>query len=81
MLNKHGFKPENLKGEIIKKTKASLHYKKYRENLKKNKESLEIESILDDAVERSLFVTKLTKDFETFLNKFQIILKNIMDNV
>jgi len=81
MLDKYGFKPGNLKDEIIKKTKVCLRYKKYRENLEKNKESLEIEGVLDDAFERSLFVLKPAKNFEVFLNKFLIILKDIMNNV
>jgi len=78
---KHGFKPKNLKDKIIKKTKACLRYKKYRENLEKNKESLEIEGVLDDAFERSLFVAKPAKNFEDFLSRFMITLKDVMNNV
>jgi len=81
ILDRHGFKPENLKNEIIRKTKACLRYKKYRENLEKNRESLDIEDVLNDAYERSLFVLKPAKNFEGFLNKFLIILKDIMENV
>jgi predicted nucleotidyltransferase component of viral defense system len=81
MLDKHGFKTERLREEIVKKTKSCLRYKKYRENLEKNREALEIREALADAFERSLFVTKPAKDFEVFLRKFAVILEDIIKDM
>jgi predicted nucleotidyltransferase component of viral defense system len=81
MLDRSGFKTERLKEEIIKKTKASLHYKKYRENLGKNRESLKIAEAVDDTLERSLLVSQPTKGFEAFLKELGRTLKNIMSSM
>jgi predicted nucleotidyltransferase component of viral defense system len=81
MLEKHGFKPENLKEEITKKMKACLRYKKYRENLDKNRKSLKIKEALSDAFERSLFVTKPGVKFEEFLREFRAVLEEIMKSL
>jgi len=81
VLDKSGFKVERLKEGIIKKTKASLRYRKYRENLEKNRESLEIAEAIDDTLERSLLVSQPTKGFEAFLRKLRRTLKNIMSSV
>lgn len=67
VLSKHGFKIETLKQEAIKKIRAALYYKKYRENLERNKEALRIaKEVLEDPFERELFVTKPQRDFEKF---------------
>jgi len=69
ILQKHGFKIEDFKSEILKKIEASLYYKKYRDALEKNKEKLEIgKEILENPFERSLFIKKPEKQFEYFLN-------------
>lgn len=81
MLDKYGFKAERLKEEIIKKTKASLRYKKYRENLEKNRESLEVAEAIDDSLERRLLVSQPTKGFEAFLRKLRRTLKSIMISI
>ena len=81
MLDKSGFKVERLKEGIIKKTKASLHYRKYRENLEKNRESLEIAEAIDNTLERSLLVSQPTKGFEAFLRKLRRTLKNIIFSI
>jgi hypothetical protein len=81
MLDRSGFKAERLKEEIIKKTKASLHYKKYRENLEKNRESLETAETIDDTLERILLVSQPTKGFEEFLRRLRGTLKNIMSSI
>ena len=81
MLEKSGFQAGRLREEIVKKTKACLRYKKYRENLRKNRESLEIREVIGDTFERGLFVTKPAKDFEVFLRKFMVILKDVMNSM
>jgi len=59
ILQKHGFKIEDFKSEILKKIETSLYYKKYRDALEKNKEKLEIsKEILENPFERSLFIKK-----------------------
>jgi len=69
ILQKHGFKIEDFKSEILKKIEASLYYKKYRDALEKNKEKLEIgKKILENPFERSLFIKKPENQFEHFLN-------------
>jgi len=81
MLDKHGFEAGELKEKIIKKTRASLYYRKYRENLEKNKQFLEMKEVFGDAFERSLLVAEQTKDFDAFLRKFVAILKDVMNSI
>jgi len=81
MLHKSGFKAEKLREEIIKKTKASLQYKKYRESLEKNRKSLEVAEVIQDSFERDLLVKKPERDFETFLRDFTTFLKNVINNI
>jgi len=76
-LNEKGIKIENLKKEIVEKIKVSLYYKKYRENLERNKRIFKIgKEFLEDPFERDLFIVKLPKEFE-FL--FEESIKNLRD--
>lgn len=53
VLLKRGFKAEDLKEEILENTKASLYYKRHRENLERNRERLELdERLLEDPFQR-----------------------------
>jgi hypothetical protein len=81
MLDKSGFKAMKLRKEIVKKTKAGLRYEKYKKNLEKNRQSLEIKGTHEDTFERSLFVIKPGKDFEIFIRKSTVILKDIMNKI
>ena len=81
MLDKLGFKAERSKEEIVKKTKACLRYKKYRENLEKNRQSVRVKEALEDTFERSLFVTKPSKHFDLFLEKLVATLKDVMNSI
>jgi len=76
-LNEKGIKIENLKKEIVEKIKVSLYYKKYRENLERNKRIFKIDKeFLEDPFERDLFIAKLPKEFE-FL--FEESIKNLRE--
>ena len=76
-LNEKGIKIENLKKEIVEKIKVSLYYKKYRENLERNKRIFKIgKEFLEDPFERDLFIAKLPKEFE-FL--FEESIKNLRE--
>jgi len=78
-LSKRGIKIENLEKEIVEKIKASLYYKKYRENLERNKRIFKIgKEILEDPFERDLFITKLPEEFEVFLANFIKTLRKIL---
>jgi predicted nucleotidyltransferase component of viral defense system len=81
MLDKSGFKADKLRKEIIKKTKTSLQYKKYRESLEKNRKSLEVSEAAQDSFERDLLLKKPKKDYETFLKDFTAFLKNVTNNI
>ncbi|MHA1627233.1 MAG: nucleotidyl transferase AbiEii/AbiGii toxin family protein [Candidatus Asgardarchaeia archaeon] len=77
ILSKRGLKIEDLKEEIIRKTRAALHYKKYRENLERNRELEVGREVLDDPFERGLFVIEPEVEFEDFLKKFVKELREI----
>jgi len=78
VLYKHGFKPEDLMNGIVKKIKAALHYKKYRDALERNKEALKIDrKIMEDPFERALLVSRPTKEFEVFSRRLIGILREI----
>jgi len=81
MLEKKGFKAENMKEEIIRKVRSCLRYKKYRENLEKNRKGLNLEAIFSDTFERSFFIAELGKDFERFLKEFKAVLEEIMKSL
>ncbi|MCD6443734.1 nucleotidyl transferase AbiEii/AbiGii toxin family protein [Candidatus Bathyarchaeota archaeon] len=78
ILDKHGFRVEDYKHEIIEKIKAALYYKKYREALVRNSRELAMRrEILEDPFERSLFIVRPAKEFESFLKKFLVTLREI----
>lgn len=81
LLDEHDFNVGKLKEEIVRKIKSSLYYKKYRENLERNKKSLETEGVLEEPFERDLFVAKPPKNFEVFLRGLEDSLKSIMNYV
>ncbi len=82
VLSKHGFKAEDLKKEILEKIRASLYYKKYRENLERNIRGLELdERLMEDPFERSLLITEPRKDFEEFLESIKITLPEIAKSI
>jgi len=80
MLDKFGFKIEDFKEEILKKTQPALHFKRYRANLKRNRESLELMGALEDPFERELLVTRPPKEFDAFLKRITKLLTTIMDS-
>lgn len=78
MLDANGFKIEKLTDEIVRKTKASLYYKKYRENLEANKAAMKVSSnIFENPYERELLVVSPSRDFEKFLTRILSSLKEI----
>jgi len=81
MLDKSGFKAKELREEIVKKTKASLRYKKYRESLEKNKKSLEVAEVVQDSFERDLLVKEPKSDFEIYIKNITAFLKNVINNI
>jgi len=82
VLSRHGFKLENLRGEIIEKVGASLYYRKYRENLKRNRKELEVDvGALEDPFERGLLMVKPQRDFEDFLKSAREGLRKIANSV
>ncbi len=71
-----------LKQQIIDKILFSLYYQKYRENLEKNRKFFDIgNEILEDPFERSMFIVKPTKEFETFLRNFKIFTKHLLQEI
>ena len=81
MLDKFGFKIEDFKEEILTKTQAALHFKRYRVNLKRNRESLELMGALEDPFERELFATRPPKEFDAFLKRITKLLSMITDSL
>jgi len=82
VLDTRGFKVEQLTDEIDRKVKASLYYKKYRDNLEANKKAMKVsEGILEDPFERELFAINPPRNFERFLTKLLDLLKEIADRV
>jgi len=81
ILDKFGFKIEDFKEEILKKTQSALHFKRYRANLKKNRESLDLMNALEDPFERELFVIRPPKEFDSFLKRIAKLLIEIMENL
>lgn len=78
ILDANGFKMEKLTDEIVRKTKASLYYKKYRENLEANKAAMKVSSnILENPYERELLVVSPSRDFAKFLTRLLSSLKEI----
>jgi len=81
MLEKSGFKVEEIKKEAAVKIKACLNYKRYGVNLERNKKSLQLSSVMEEPFERSLFVTQPPSDFDFFLKKIPEKLADIVNRV
>ncbi|MBC7121172.1 MAG: nucleotidyl transferase AbiEii/AbiGii toxin family protein [Candidatus Methanosuratus sp.] len=80
MLDAHGFKAERVTDEIAKKVRASLYYKKYRDNLDANKRAMKFSTeVLEDPFERELFVQGPPRNFEKFLTNLLDLLKDIVN--
>jgi len=69
VLEKSGFKIEDLKEQAAAKIRSCLKYKRYRENLDKNRSSFLLGNVFEDPFERSLFVVEPPKDFDLFLKQ------------
>jgi len=76
-LAEHGVRAEKLREEIAEKIRAALYYKKYRENLERNRKLLIGKDVLEDPFERELFIVKLPREFEHFLKEFIEELRNV----
>jgi len=81
MLDEHGVKIEELKEGAVEKIRAALQYRKYRENLEKNRELLVGKGIMEDPFERDFFVVKPPRKFERFFNDWVRELRSIADIV
>ena len=82
MLSKHGYKIGDLAKETVEKVRASLYYRKYRNNLERNRKGLEMEErFLEDPFERRLLIEIPQSDFEGFLKVVGEKLKEIANNV
>ena len=82
MLEAHDIRLEQLKDEAVRKVRASLYYRKYRDNLKANKKVMDYaKDILEDPFERGLFVASPPRDFEKFLTKFLGSLKDVANQI
>ncbi len=81
MLEKAGFKAEVLREQIVKKTRSSLRYAKYRASLEKNRKSLKIVEALEDPYERSLFIEEPSIDFERFAGRLEGVLRDTLNKI
>jgi predicted nucleotidyltransferase component of viral defense system len=81
MLEKSGYKIEELREQIMAKINACLNYKRYRANLERNIKSFELSPVLEEPFERGLFVVQPPKDFESFLKQAPDRLSAIMNGV
>jgi len=68
VLDSRGFKVEQLAEECARKTKASLYYRKYRENFEDNRKAIELdEAVFESPFERSLFIDSPPTEFDRFI--------------
>jgi predicted nucleotidyltransferase component of viral defense system len=81
ILDSHGFKVGQLEEESVHKTKASLYYRKYRENFGANRKAIELDDVLENPFERSLFVVSPPVGFERFVERLSVELLRIADRV
>ena len=82
ILDSHGFKVEKLSDEIIRKIKASLYYKKYRDNLERSRRAMKARrDLIEGPFERGLFIIKPPRNFERFLIKLLDILGDIANSI
>lgn len=80
LLGRHGFKVGQLAEESVRKTRASLYYKKYRENFEANRKAIELdEGVFESLFERSLFVVSPPVEFDRFVKELSIELRGIAD--
>jgi len=77
MLEKHGVNIEELRDDIVEKIRAAMYFQKYRKNIEKNMESLAIEKILDDPLEREMFITRPPVKFDEFMRKFEKVVRRL----
>jgi predicted nucleotidyltransferase component of viral defense system len=78
----HGFRLRDLREEIAEKVRASLYYKKYRNNLEQNRKELEVNAgLLENPFERGLLVEEPRKDFEDFLKLAREELRDIANDI
>lgn len=81
MLEKSGYKIEELREQIVAKINACLNYKRYRANLERNIKSFELSPVLEEPFERGLFVVQPPKDFDSFLKRAPDRLTEIINRV
>ncbi|MCX8150746.1 MAG: nucleotidyl transferase AbiEii/AbiGii toxin family protein [Candidatus Bathyarchaeota archaeon] len=68
VLEKSGYKIEDLKEQAVSKIRSCLNFSRYRANLR-NRASFELSSVLEEPFERSLFVVQPPEDFDLFLKQ------------
>ena len=82
VLHSNGFDAQDQVDDIVKKLRAAMHYRKYRENFEANIEGLELdEGVLENPFERGLFVAKPTVEFDMFANRFLKFLPTFRDKI
>ena len=82
MLDGHGFKVGVLAEESVRKTRASLYYRKYRENFEANRKAIELDdAVLEGPFERSLFIASPPPEFDRFVENLSIELLGIAGRV
>ncbi len=73
IVGKTKIEPADLKAEIIGKTRFMLKYEKYRQNIKKNIEGVDI---LNE--EEKILLIPLHKEFPHFLRRFNLFLQELI---
>jgi hypothetical protein len=81
VLEQSGCKIEDLKEQAIAKIRSCLNYRRYRENLERNRESFELSSVLEEPFERSLFVVQPHEGFDLFLKQVSGKFSEIIDRI
>jgi len=82
VLDSRGFKVEQLAEECVRKTKASLYYRKYRENFENNRKAIELdEAVFESPFERSLFIVSPPVEFDRFVGELLKKLEGIAAKV
>ncbi len=69
VLEKSGYKIEDLREQALAKIRSCLNFSRYRVNLERNRASFELSSVLEEPFERSLFVVQPPEDFDLFLKQ------------
>jgi predicted nucleotidyltransferase component of viral defense system len=81
MIERSGVRIEGLRGEVLRKIREVMRFKKYREALKASAKSLEIEEVLDDPFEMEMFVVKPDAEFYSFVRRFEKFLVGMAESV